>query len=60
MGSLFGGGAPKASTAPVENLEADKTKAKKARTSLFATEGGVLGAKLQDDDIKERRSLLGN
>lgn len=60
MGAIFGGKAPKASTAPVESLEKEKLTAKKARTSLFATEGGVLGAELQDEDIKERRSLLGN
>ena len=61
MGNVLGGGAPKASAAVPKALETDKKKeAKKARTSLFATEGGVLGSQVQDEDIRERRTLLGN
>lgn len=59
MGSVFGG-KPKASTAAPKELEKDKQQAKKSRTQLFETEGGVLGAKLQDEDVRERRTLLGN
>jgi hypothetical protein len=54
-----GGSAPVKTSADTE-LKEEKKEAKKARSSLFATEGGVLGAKLQDEDVKERQSLLGN
>jgi len=43
-----------------EGLDADKKKSKKLRSSLTATEGGILGEELEEGDIKKRRTTFGN
>lgn len=59
--SIFGGvDTPKASPVPVQDAEAAQRKAKKSRTALFETEGGVAGEELDPEGVKGRSTLLGN
>lgn len=60
LGGLFGGGAPKVSAAPIVETEAEKKKAKTARSALLETEGGILGSELQSGQVSSRQTLLGN
>ena len=46
------------STAPVVTEE--ERKAKKARSALYATEGGVQGQELAAGEVNKRNTLLGN
>lgn len=60
LGSLLGGGkAPKVSGEPLADTEAEKKKAKTARSALLTTEGGILGSELTPGQVG-RTSLLGN
>lgn len=64
--SLFGGGYPKASAAPlsvaapVAEVQDQATQSKKSRAALYATEGGAAGEELNPDQVKKRPTLLGN
>lgn len=49
--------APAVDTTPVED---DKKKAKKLRSALVATEGGIEGQEAQIGDVKQRDTLFGN
>jgi hypothetical protein len=57
---LGGGDKPKASRAPVESAEAAARKAKRSRSALFETEGGVAGEELNPSGVERRNTLLGN
>ena len=59
-GLLGGGDVPKVSTAPREDTEKAARKAKKSRTALFETEGGVAGQELSPEGVTQRNTLLGN
>jgi len=43
-----------------EGLDADRKEAKKLRSSLTKTEGGVLGQELTEDEVKKRPNIYGN
>lgn len=58
MGGFFGGGGKVESTAPVVTEE--EKKAKKVRSALYATEGGVQGQELAAGEVSKRNTLLGN
>lgn len=58
--AIFGGGAPKASQAPVQELEGASRKAKKSRAALFETSGGIAGQELNAGGVQSRNTLLGN
>lgn len=61
VASLLGGGSsPKVSTQPATDTEAEKKKAKAARSALLQTEGGILGSELQSGQVSSRQTLLGN
>jgi len=61
VASLFGGGStPKVSTQPAQDTEAEQKKAKKARSALLATEGGVLGTELEGGQVSQRSTIFGN
>ena len=51
---------PKASSAAADSVKQASRKAKKSRTALFETEGGVSGQELQPDQVTQRNTLLGN
>lgn len=57
---LGGGDVPKASTQSREDTKAASRKAKKSRSALFETEGGVAGEELSPDAVTKRPTLLGN
>lgn len=60
MGSFFSPSTPKVKTEAPKELEADSSKAKLARKSLFATEGGQVGEELDPTQVGRRGSLFGN
>lgn len=60
VSGLFGGSSPKVSTQPITDTEAEKKKAKTARSALLQTEGGILGSELQSGQVSSRQTLLGN
>lgn len=61
VASLFGGGStPKVSTQPTTDTQAEQKTAKKARSALLATEGGVLGSELDTGQVSQRSTLFGN
>ena len=60
IAKALGIGTPKASVAPVSDVKEASRKAKKTRTALFETEGGVAGEELQAGGVTQRNSLLGN
>jgi len=59
-GLLGGGSAPKVSQKPAADTEAASRKAKRSRTALFETEGGVAGQELSPGGVTQRNTLLGN
>lgn len=56
----LGGAAPKVSGAAVKEVEGDQAQGKTARASLYATEGGVAGQELTNDQVKKRPTIFGN
>jgi hypothetical protein len=54
------GGAPKTSAAPTQQLTKDRTAAAAARSSTYATEGGILGQELDEGQVKNRSTVFGN
>ncbi|MCK5605245.1 hypothetical protein KAR91_25360 [Candidatus Pacearchaeota archaeon] len=52
--------APKVSSQAETAVEKASRKAKKSRTALFETEGGVAGEELEAGGVARRNSLLGN
>ena len=54
------GKSPKTSSAAKDDTEDANTKSKRARASLFATEGGSSGEELNPEGVKKRPTLLGN
>lgn len=59
--SILGGGdKPKTSTVSAEQTQAEARKAKKSRSALFETEGGVAGQELNPENVEKRKTLLGN
>ncbi len=52
--------APKSSTQASASVEQASRKAKKSRTALFETAGGVAGEELEAGGVTQRNSLLGN
>jgi hypothetical protein len=52
--------APVTSTAPVEQVDEEKKKAKKLRSALLETPGGIVGAELQPGQVSQRDTLFGN
>lgn len=61
MGDLFGGGkSPEVQTSAVQDIEEEQKKAKKGRSALFATEGGILGQEVQAGQITKRDTIFGN
>lgn len=59
-GLLGGSKSPKASTTASADTEEASRKAKKSRTALLETEGGVAGQELEAGAVTQRNSLLGN
>lgn len=57
--SLFGGSAPKASTAPIVETEEAKRTAKRSRAALLETQGGSAGSELQVGQTS-RSTYFGN
>ncbi len=51
---------PKASRQAGASVEEASRKAKKSRTALFETAGGVAGEELEVGGVTQRNSLLGN
>lgn len=62
LGGILGGGKePKVDTKPAEELtDEEKEKARKARTALYGTEGGVSGSELAPGQVGTRDTLFGN
>ena len=58
--ALLGSDTPKASRSGANSVQQAARKAKKSRTALFETEGGVSGQELQPDQVTQRNTLLGN
>lgn len=58
--SVLGGKKPTTSTAPVTDTEAEKKKAKTARSALLQTEGGIVGTELQPGQVSTKRDTLFN
>ena len=54
------GDSPKAQTTAPQDIEKSSKKARKARTALFETEGGVAGEELSAGGVTQRNTLLGN
>lgn len=54
------GKSPKTSPKAAEDTEEAGAKSRKARASLFSTEGGAQGEELNPDGVKKRPTLLGN
>lgn len=60
LGIFTGGEKPKVDPTPSQELGEAARKAKKSRTALIQTEGGVAGQELEPDQVKSRSTLLGN
>ena len=63
IGSIFGIGstpAPVVLQAPMQANEEVKKQAKKARSVLLSTEGGIAGTELQAGTTGGRTTILGN
>lgn len=61
--SIFGGGSkPKApDPAPVKETKDASSTAKKSRSALLATKGGIKGEELNPNEVqKKNKTLLGN
>jgi len=57
----MGGGAPDYTPPEIEDdLEDDKKKAKKVRSALLETEGGIAGQEVGLGDVGKRDTLFGN
>ena len=59
-GLLGGGSKPKTDPAPIQDTEAEKKKAKTARSQLLETEGGIIGSELESGQTGGRSTLFGN
>ena len=60
VSKLLGFSAPKVqSTAPVE-LKDEEAKSKKSKRNQFLTEGGVVGAELNPQQVGGRNNVFGN
>lgn len=59
-GLLGGGKTPAASTEAVTDVSEDEEKAKKARSALYATKGGVSGEEVSSVSTSGRSTLFGN
>jgi len=59
LGFLGLGKTPSTSAAPTAATEEEKKKAKKARSALLETEGGIIGSELQPGQVS-RNTLFGN
>lgn len=60
--SIFGGGKkPKADPAPAKKTTDAGRKARKSRSALLATKGGIKGEELGAGDVQKKKdTLLGN
>ena len=60
--SIFGGSKPKASDGSAANeVTSADIQAKKSRTALLATQGGITGQELAPSEVQKRKeTLLGN
>jgi len=57
----LGGSTPKAdSKAPTETIATEADAAKKARTALLETQGGIVGEELDPAQVKRRDNIFGN
>lgn len=54
------GGTPSYDAPPAEDLSEDKKKAKKVRSALLETEGGIGGEEVLGGGTKKRETLFGN
>lgn len=61
ISSIFGGSSPKVQTVASEKpVVEDARKAKKARSALLETAGGVMGQEVQAGQTSTRQTLFGN
>lgn len=56
----LGGGAPKASTAPAQELSTDSAQVNDGEAAAYATAGGGAGEQLTSDQVKKRNTIFGN
>jgi hypothetical protein len=56
----MGGGAPKASTAPAQQLNKDIGQVNDGEAAMYATGGGGAGEELTSGQVKKRNTIFGN
>lgn len=61
IGKVLGfGGGSKVISAPIDDTEEKKKRARAARTALYETEGGAQGAELNPGMVSKRDTIYGN